>query len=147
MASNPSEKLSKRWPDNKVTTFTVKHDWTVGPFPGLPEQSATGKSNWKEITSPKFAVDEGGHNLQFQMALQFVRVCNDQEWVNFTLYCYSGKEVASEVPVSFELAFDDPDDSRFSYSKALNEKTKFKLIFSFNSQPDLTILQVMVFRF
>ena len=103
MASDPSEELGKRWPDKKVTTFTVIHNWTVCPFPGLPGQSATGECNWKEITSPKFAVDESGHNLQFQMALQFIRFCNDQEWVNFTLNCYSGKEVASEVPVSFTV--------------------------------------------
>lgn len=147
MASNPSEELSKRWPDNKVTTFTVEHDWMVGPFPGLPELLATGKSNWKEITSPKFAADEG-HNLQLQVALKFERFCDDKEWVFFKLYCYSEKEVASEVPVSFKLSFfDGSDDSGFSYSKALNRKTECKLILFFNPQPYLTTLQAKIFCF
>ena len=123
MASrNPSEELAKRWPQSKVTTFTAEHDWTVGPFPAVSEQSTgTGESNdWKEIKSAKFAADGsgGGHSLQFQMALQFDRSrINDKESLFLKLYCSPGKEVASEVPVSLEVTFDDgSDDSKLFYS-------------------------------
>ncbi|KAH9403206.1 hypothetical protein TYRP_015084 [Tyrophagus putrescentiae] len=119
MASDPSEELAKRWPHNKVTTFTIEHDWMVGPFPGLPELLATGKNNWKVIKSAVFVPVGGGHNLGFQMALKFDRARDNKEKVFFTLYCYPGTEIASEVPVFFELAFDDGVDE-FSYTLSHN---------------------------
>ena len=123
MASDPIEELGKRWPQSKVTTFTAEHDWTVGPFPGLPEQSATGKSNWKVIKSAVFVPVGGGHNLGFKMALKLDRPSDGKEKVFFSLYCYTLKEVASEVLVSFKLAFNDgSDDWGFSNCKALNKK-------------------------
>lgn len=123
MASDPSEELAKRWPHNKVTTFTIEHDWMVGPFPGLPEQSATGKSNWKVIKSAVFVPVGGGHSLGFQMALKLERPSDGKEKVFFSLSCYTLKEVASEVLVSFKLAFNDgSDDWGFSNCKVFNKK-------------------------
>ena len=123
MASDPSEELGKRWPHNKVTTFTIEHDWMVGPFPGQPELLATGKNNWKVIRSAIFVPVEGDHNLAFQMALKLDRPSDGKEKVFFSLSCYPLKEIASEVSVSFELQFDDgSNDWWFSSCKALNKK-------------------------
>ena len=110
MASDPIEELGKRWPQSKVTTFTAEYCWTVRPFPAVSEQSATGESNWKRSKSRKFAADGGGHDLQFQMALHLELLFSFKEDLFVTLYCYPGKEVASEVPVSFQLTLDDGSD-------------------------------------
>ncbi|KAH9403207.1 hypothetical protein TYRP_015085 [Tyrophagus putrescentiae] len=113
MASDPSAEFDKRWPHNKVS-FTTVHFWTINPFPVLDQLS--GNKNEEKILLPKFKVD--GHDLQFQVTLQFrsKKAENDNEVVFFDLHCYQGKEVASEVPVSFTFTFyDDPTVPETSY--------------------------------
>ncbi len=101
MASYPNAEFDKRWPHNKVS-FTTEHHWTVGQFPIVDK--STGETSKEKTLSPKFEVDD--HELQLQMTLQFLgkKAENDKE-VSFGLHCYQGKDVASEVPVTFTLTF------------------------------------------
>ena len=102
--ADPRAEFDKRWPQTKVS-FSTEHHWTVGQFPIVDK--STGEASKEKILSPKFKVD--GHDLQFQMTLQFwgKKAENEKEVVNFGLHCYQGKEVASEVPVVFTLRFYD----------------------------------------
>ena len=97
---DPRREFAKRWPHHRVTTFTADHLWTIDSF-----QERLKGSYWMEFKSPLFSAD-GGHDLQFQMSPGFSQsVSSRKTAITLFLHCYSGKEVASEVPVSFKLTF------------------------------------------
>ncbi len=102
MESFSNDDLVKRWPNHKETTFITEHCWEIDQF--------RNKLGNNEIESSKFFVD--GHDIQFQFKLQS-RIQYDAEFIYISYYCFFGKEVLSEVVVSFDVSLIDSNGHNF----------------------------------
>lgn len=94
--------LSRRWPDDKVFTFDIRHLFEID-LHAVPNVDA----NTQTIYSPQFS--DPNHDMQFTLSLKLVTHDNvaDNNRLDVELSCHRGKLIKGEIYFKSSLEWDD----------------------------------------